>query len=114
MLSWKPSKNSHDVKKSQSECYKTRPLLLNLSLKFATDIDSASSADHEASIREFVEDVRTYRVIFLDSKQQLLKFAQDFVTKHFEATRQQIKQFRSVELLAILRKPTILYQLLQL
>ncbi|KAL2540434.1 Vps51/Vps67 family (components of vesicular transport) protein [Abeliophyllum distichum] len=72
--------------------------------KGGTVLDSASSAAHEASIREFVEAVRAYRVIFLDSEQQLLKLAQDFVTKHFEATRQQIKkQFRSVELLAILR-----------
>lgn len=71
--------------------------------KEGTVLDSASSADHEASIREFVEAVRAYRVIFLDSEQQLLKLAQEFVTKHFEATRQQIKQFRSVELLAILR-----------
>lgn len=34
--------------------------------------------------------------------------------RHFDATRQKIKQLRSVELLAILRKSTILYQLLQI
>ncbi|CAA3008277.1 vacuolar protein sorting-associated protein 51 homolog isoform X2 [Olea europaea var. sylvestris] len=71
--------------------------------KEGTVLDSASSAAHEASIREFVEAVRAYRAIFLDSEQQLLKLAQDFVTKHFDATRQKIKQLRSVELLAILR-----------
>ncbi|CAN4113403.1 unnamed protein product [Withania somnifera] len=43
---------------------------------------SASSSAHEASIREFAEAVRTYRVIFPDSEQQLFKLAKDLATKY--------------------------------
>ncbi|KAL6499468.1 hypothetical protein OROGR_027378 [Orobanche gracilis] len=59
---------------------------------------------HEASIREFAEAVRAYKVIFLHSEPELSKLAEDLVKKHFEATHQQImKQVRSVDLLARLR-----------
>ncbi|KAK4482141.1 hypothetical protein RD792_009282 [Penstemon davidsonii] len=66
--------------------------------------DSASASAHEASICEFAEAVRAYKVIFLHSEPQLSKLAQDLVTKHFDATHQQInKQVRSGDLLSILR-----------
>ncbi|KAL6978309.1 Vacuolar protein sorting-associated protein 51 [Sarracenia purpurea var. burkii] len=66
---------------------------------------SVPSTAHEASTREFVEAIRAYRVIFPDSEQQLIKLAQDLVTKHFEATQQQIKrQVLTTDLLGMLRK----------
>ncbi|KAL6502800.1 Vacuolar protein sorting-associated protein 51 [Orobanche hederae] len=64
----------------------------------------ASGTAHEASIREFAEAVRAYKVIFLHSEPELSKLAEDLVKKHFEATHQQImKQVRSADLLARLR-----------
>ncbi|XAR58378.1 hypothetical protein NMG60_11013760 [Bertholletia excelsa] len=68
------------------------------------DADSDSSAVHGDSARELVEAIRAYRAIFPDSEQQLIKLAQDLVTKHFEATQQQIRrQISSVDLLRMLR-----------
>lgn len=65
---------------------------------------SAPTAAHEASVREFVEAVRAYRVIFPDSENQLVKLAQDVVTKHFEMTEEYVKkQISSAELLHVLR-----------
>ncbi|XP_004229394.1 vacuolar protein sorting-associated protein 51 homolog isoform X1 [Solanum lycopersicum] len=65
---------------------------------------SASSTAHEASIREFAEAVRAYRVIFPDSEQQLFRLAKELATKHFEATKQHIKkQVSSTDLVAMLR-----------
>ncbi|XP_059311817.1 vacuolar protein sorting-associated protein 51 homolog [Lycium ferocissimum] len=65
---------------------------------------STSSSAPEASIREFAEAVRAYRVIFPDSEQQLFRLAKDLATKHFEATKQQIKkQLSSAYLVAMLR-----------
>ncbi|KAE8009362.1 hypothetical protein FH972_005802 [Carpinus fangiana] len=65
---------------------------------------SAPAAAHEASVREFVEAVRAYRVIFPDSENQLVKLAQDVVTKHFEMTEEYVKkQICSAELLRVLR-----------
>ncbi|KAM3323675.1 vacuolar protein sorting-associated protein 51 [Capsicum chacoense] len=65
---------------------------------------SASSSAHEASIREFAEAVRAYRVIFPDSEQQLFRLAKDLATKHFEAAKQHIKkQLSSADLVAMLR-----------
>ncbi|GLT71898.1 hypothetical protein SLA2020_438830 [Shorea laevis] len=65
---------------------------------------SAPTAAHEASVREFVEPVRAYRVIFPDSENQLVKLAQDVVTKHFEMTEEYVKkQICSAELLHVLR-----------
>ncbi|KAL6978277.1 hypothetical protein U1Q18_019946 [Sarracenia purpurea var. burkii] len=65
---------------------------------------SVPSTAHEASTREFVEAIRAYRVIFPDSEQQLIKLAQDLVTKHFEATQQRIKrQVLTTDLLGMLR-----------
>ncbi|XP_070012851.1 vacuolar protein sorting-associated protein 51 homolog [Nicotiana sylvestris] len=42
---------------------------------------SPSSCAHEASIREFAEAVRAYRVIFPDSEQQLFRLAKTLATK---------------------------------
>ncbi|CAI9783456.1 unnamed protein product [Fraxinus pennsylvanica] len=65
---------------------------------------SAFAAAHEASIREFAEALRAYRVIFSHSEPQLFKLAQDLVMKEFEAAYQHIKkQLRSADILAILR-----------
>ncbi|PSR94713.1 Vacuolar protein sorting-associated protein [Actinidia chinensis var. chinensis] len=65
---------------------------------------SVPSAAHEASTHEFVEAIRAYRMIFPDSEQQLIKLAQDLVTKQFKATQEQIKrQIRSADLLEMLR-----------
>ncbi|XP_052187508.1 vacuolar protein sorting-associated protein 51 homolog [Diospyros lotus] len=65
---------------------------------------NSPSSDHEASTREFMEAIRAYRVIFPDSEQQLIKLAQDLVTKHFEATQKQNeRQICSTDLLGMLR-----------
>ncbi|XP_009609085.1 vacuolar protein sorting-associated protein 51 homolog isoform X1 [Nicotiana tomentosiformis] len=65
---------------------------------------SPSSCAHEASIREFAEAVRAYRVIFPDSEQQLFRLAKNLATKHFEATQQHIKkQLASADLVTMLR-----------
>uniref|UniRef100_A0A1U7XBF6 Vacuolar protein sorting-associated protein 51 homolog n=2 Tax=Nicotiana sylvestris TaxID=4096 RepID=A0A1U7XBF6_NICSY len=65
---------------------------------------SPSSCAHEASIREFAEAVRAYRVIFPDSEQQLFRLAKTLATKHFEATQQYIKkQLASADLVGMLR-----------
>lgn len=66
--------------------------------------DSVSTTTHEASIHEFAEAVRAYKVIFLHSEPQLSNLGQDLVKKHFGAIHQQImKQVRSTDLLAMLR-----------
>ncbi|KAL3364934.1 hypothetical protein AABB24_010205 [Solanum stoloniferum] len=66
--------------------------------------ESATFAAHEASIREFSEAVRAYRVIFHDSEQQLSRLAQNIPKMHFEATQQHIKkQLASSDLVAMLR-----------
>ncbi|EYU38432.1 hypothetical protein MIMGU_mgv1a001602mg [Erythranthe guttata] len=69
-----------------------------------SDPDPSDATIHEASIREFAEAVRAYKVIFLHSEPQLSKLAQDLVKKHFEATHQQItKQVCAADLLTMLR-----------
>ncbi|KAM3358114.1 vacuolar protein sorting-associated protein 51 [Capsicum galapagoense] len=79
---------------------KLEQFLVDLHLEYK----SASSSAHEASIREFAEAVRAYRVIFPDSEQQLFRLAKDLATKHFEATKQHIKkQLSSADLVAMLR-----------
>lgn len=66
--------------------------------------DLTLATAHAASTREFVEAVRAYRVIFPDSREQLISLLKDLVTKHFEATQQHIvKQLSSADLLGILR-----------
>ncbi|XP_022929381.1 vacuolar protein sorting-associated protein 51 homolog isoform X1 [Cucurbita moschata] len=64
--------------------------------------ESVYGASHEASVREFAEAIRAYRVIFADSDRQLIKLAQDLVTKHFDATEQFIrKQICAADLLRV-------------
>ncbi|MCD9638523.1 Vacuolar protein sorting-associated protein 51 [Datura stramonium] len=66
--------------------------------------ESATSAAHEASIREFSEAVRAYRVIFHDSEQQLSRLTRNLPKMHFEAIQQHIKkQLASSDLVAMLR-----------
>ncbi|KAK7278182.1 hypothetical protein RJT34_23207 [Clitoria ternatea] len=57
------------------------------------EINNASGdhSSHEASIHEFVEAVRAFRVIFPDSEEQLVKLAQDLVTKNFVITDAYVK-----------------------
>ncbi|KAK4351725.1 hypothetical protein RND71_031038 [Anisodus tanguticus] len=68
------------------------------------NLPESASAAHEASIREFAEAVRAYRVIFHDSEQQLSRLSQNLPKMHFEATQQHIKkQLASSDLVAMLR-----------
>lgn len=65
---------------------------------------SVPSTAHEASVREFAEAIRAYRVIFPDSDEQLTNLARDLVTKHFETTEQCVKnRICSADLLRVLR-----------
>lgn len=67
-------------------------------------LDSDSAAAHKASIREFAEAIRAYRVIFPDSEKQLFGLAQNLVTNHFEAVHRHIKKhLHSADLSAMLR-----------
>uniref|UniRef100_A0A0A0K869 Vacuolar protein sorting-associated protein 51 homolog n=1 Tax=Cucumis sativus TaxID=3659 RepID=A0A0A0K869_CUCSA len=66
--------------------------LVNASSKDGNSSELVYGASHEASVREFTEAVRAYRVIFADSDRQLIKLAQDLVTKHFDSTEQFIKK----------------------
>ncbi|EPS61434.1 hypothetical protein M569_13363, partial [Genlisea aurea] len=66
--------------------------------------DSASQASHEASIQEFVEIIRAYKVIFPNSETELSKLAQDYVSKNFEVVNEQIKKhIHSEDLVPTLR-----------
>ncbi|KAH6823485.1 hypothetical protein C2S53_008911 [Perilla frutescens var. hirtella] len=76
------------------------PIKVDESTNQGSAPDSASTTTHEASIHEFAEAVRAYKVIFLHSEPQLSNLGQDLVKKHFKAIHQQImKQVRSVDLL---------------
>ncbi|KAL5859236.1 hypothetical protein ACOSQ3_000543 [Xanthoceras sorbifolium] len=68
------------------------------------NISESVSITHEASVREFVEAIRAYQVIFPDSETQLIKLARDLVTKNFETAEQYGKKWiRSADLLGVLR-----------
>ncbi|KAL5791936.1 hypothetical protein ACOSP7_000530 [Xanthoceras sorbifolium] len=68
------------------------------------NISESVSITHEASVREFVEAIRAYQVIFPDSETQLIKLARDLVTKNFETAEQYgTKWIRSADLLGVLR-----------
>ncbi|XP_057966548.1 vacuolar protein sorting-associated protein 51 homolog [Malania oleifera] len=54
--------------------------------------NSDSTITHEASIHEFLEAVRAYRVIFPDSEKQLIKLSRDLVSRHFDYVHQHIKK----------------------
>ncbi|KAK7344381.1 hypothetical protein VNO77_13908 [Canavalia gladiata] len=65
---------------------------------------SGDSSAHEATIHEFVEAVRAFQVIFPDSEEQLVKLAQDLLTKNFEITEAYVKtRIRPEDLLGVLR-----------
>lgn len=64
----------------------------------------SESSKHLASIHEFVEAVRAYRVIFPESENKLIELAQDLFTQHFETIQQLIKgKISSASLLEMLR-----------
>ncbi|KAK2649658.1 hypothetical protein Ddye_017147 [Dipteronia dyeriana] len=66
--------------------------------------ESVSITAHEASVREFVDAIRAYRVIFPDSETQLIKLARDLVTKNFETAEQYGKKWiHSADLLGVFR-----------
>ncbi|XP_027365635.1 vacuolar protein sorting-associated protein 51 homolog isoform X2 [Abrus precatorius] len=70
------------------------------------EINNASGAhsSHEAAIHEFVEAIRAFRVIFPDSEEQLVKLAQDLVTKNFVITEEYVKtRICPEDLLGVLR-----------
>ncbi|KAH9805418.1 vacuolar protein sorting-associated protein 51-like [Citrus sinensis] len=79
-------------------------LMSNDPSKLENHPESVAATVHEASVQEFVEAVRAYRVIFPDSDKQLIKLAQELVTKNFETGEQYgKKRIRAADLLAVLR-----------
>ncbi|CAI0393992.1 unnamed protein product [Linum tenue] len=56
------------------------------------DLQLGFAVAHDASVHEFVETVRAYRVIFPDSESQLIKLSEDLITKHFLITEQHMKK----------------------
>ncbi|KAG5002596.1 Vacuolar protein sorting-associated protein 51 [Glycine max] len=65
---------------------------------------SGDRSTHEAAIHEFVEAVCAFRVIFPDSEEQLVKVAEDLVTKNFVIAEEYVKTRISPEdLLGVLR-----------
>ncbi|XP_021904435.1 vacuolar protein sorting-associated protein 51 homolog [Carica papaya] len=72
--------------------------------KLGKVLDSDPATIHEASVREFAEAIRAYRVIFPDSEKQLIKLARDLITTHFETTEQYVKgRICAADLLGVLR-----------
>ncbi|XVF72739.1 hypothetical protein PTKIN_Ptkin12aG0144500 [Pterospermum kingtungense] len=62
------------------------------------------TTSREASVHEFVEAIRAFRVIFPDSERQLIKLVQDLVIRHFKTTELYVKrQISSANLLGVLR-----------
>ncbi|XP_047178879.1 vacuolar protein sorting-associated protein 51 homolog [Vigna umbellata] len=71
------------------------------------EINNASRdySAHEAAVHEFVEAVRAFRVIFPDSDEQLVKLAEDLVTKNFVIAEEYVKtRICPEDLLGVLRK----------
>ncbi|KAF7818136.1 vacuolar protein sorting-associated protein 51-like protein [Senna tora] len=69
----------------------------------SVDPSSFASA-HEAAVREFVEAVHAFRVIFPDSEKQLINLSQGLVTKYFIITKEYVKRrICAADLLGILR-----------
>ncbi|XP_027349423.1 vacuolar protein sorting-associated protein 51 homolog [Abrus precatorius] len=67
-------------------------------------IESVSSSAHEAAVHEFVGAIRAFRVIFPDSEKQLVKLAQDLITKHFLRIEEYVKtRIGAADLLGVLR-----------
>ncbi|GLU17151.1 hypothetical protein SLE2022_335450 [Rubroshorea leprosula] len=72
--------------------------------KQGKDSDAVPVNAHEASVCEFAEAIRAYRVIFPDSEKELIKLAQDLIRKHLETTEQHVKKrISSANLLSVLR-----------
>ncbi|XP_016175366.1 vacuolar protein sorting-associated protein 51 homolog [Arachis ipaensis] len=69
----------------------------------SVDLTPSDSA-HEASINEFVEAVRAFRVIFPDSEEQLVTLAKDLVTKNFAIAEEYVQtRVCAADLLGVLR-----------
>ncbi|KAL1341184.1 vacuolar protein sorting-associated protein 51 homolog [Arachis hypogaea] len=69
----------------------------------SVDLTPSDSA-HEASINEFVEAVRAFRVIFPDSEEQLVTLAKDLVTKNFAIAEEYVQtRVCAADLLGFLR-----------
>ncbi|KAK7396961.1 hypothetical protein VNO78_18125 [Psophocarpus tetragonolobus] len=67
-------------------------------------MDNDSRSTHEAAIHESVEAIRAFRVIFPDSEKQLVKLAQDLITKHFLIIEEYVKKrICAADLLGVLR-----------
>ncbi|MED6169089.1 Vacuolar protein sorting-associated protein 51 [Stylosanthes scabra] len=65
---------------------------------------TSSGSAHEASIHEFVEAVRAFRVIFPDSEEQLVSLAKDLVTKNFAIAEEYVQtRICAADLLGVLR-----------
>lgn len=65
---------------------------------------SPSASSHKAATHEFMEAVRALLVIFPDSEKQLVKFAQDLVTKNFATAEEYVKtRIHPEDLLGVLR-----------
>ncbi|KAF9612642.1 hypothetical protein IFM89_003084 [Coptis chinensis] len=75
--------NSVPVIPSETESSK------NMTLSYSTE---AENGGDRASVRNFVEAVRAYRVIFPESEKQLVELAVVLFTKHFETIQQHIKE----------------------
>ncbi|XP_050237497.1 vacuolar protein sorting-associated protein 51 homolog [Mercurialis annua] len=59
-------------------------------LEDSNDSSNYASTKH-ASVHEFTEAIKAYRVIFPDLEKQLIKLSQDLITKHFEIIEEYIK-----------------------
>ncbi|XP_012569964.1 vacuolar protein sorting-associated protein 51 homolog [Cicer arietinum] len=65
---------------------------------------SPSASAHKAGIHEFVEAVRALLVIFPDSEKQLVKLAQDLISKNFLIAEQYVKtRILPTDLLSVIR-----------
>ncbi|XP_058755949.1 vacuolar protein sorting-associated protein 51 homolog [Vicia villosa] len=65
---------------------------------------SPSASPHKATTHEFMEAVRALLVIFPDSEKQLIKLAQDLVTKNFVIAKEYVKtRIHPADLLGVLR-----------
>ncbi|KAL5069026.1 hypothetical protein RYX36_019913 [Vicia faba] len=70
----------------------------------ASGDSSPSASAHKATSHEFMEAVRALLVIFPDSEKQLIKLAQDLVTKNFVIAKEYVKtRIHPADLLGVLR-----------
>ncbi|KAK7284582.1 hypothetical protein RJT34_19331 [Clitoria ternatea] len=67
-------------------------------------IQNVSSSAHKEAVHEFVEAIRAFKTIFPDSAKQMVKLAQDLVTKHFLIINEYVKtRIHATDLLGVLR-----------